>query len=329
MFDTDIDLQELAQALSYPGIDPRTWVSYALVDREQEGEAAVKFDPEWGPMVRVILQPENVQTWCRVGMQVAGNGEGEWHPFVQGDELLVMVPEGSILAVPVVVARLCNSLDKFPERVAGKETAKNNLAFNRRRTPYVFETASSILFRSAVTGAMFGIDENGNITIRDGESTALQFGATGFAVQDKDANVQLSLDVEKRKFNLMVGSACLTLDENTGQVATTGSLKLGTCGVQPGEHLVTLEQLVNILATVLTNVAAVPNGIFPGKPDTAFPDRNTALMAITGALSSIATQNITPGLAGITAALSAQFKPPCTPAGQAMPGVGCVGLLGG
>lgn len=326
---SDIDLQELAQALSYPGIDPRTWFSYALVDRAQDGEQSVKFDPDWGPMVRVVLQPENVVTWCRVAMQTAGPGEGDWHPYVEGDELLVAIPEGSILAVPVVMGRLCNSLDKFPERVAGKETGLNNLAFTRKRTPYIFESSSSILFRSATTGAMFGIDENGNITIRDGESNALQFGANGVAVQDKEGNVQLSLDVEKRKFNVMVGASCMTLDEDSGQVATQGTFKFGTCGVQPGEHLVTLEQLVNILATVLTNVVAAPNGIFPGKPDTGFPNRDAALAAISAALLKIASSNIAPALPGITAALSVQLKPPCTPMGQAMPGVGCVGLLGG
>ena len=324
----DLDLAALGRALSYPGIDPRIWVSYGIVDREQDDQKSTVFDPDYGPMVWVILQPHNQRVLCRVGHQVAGNSESDWHPFMQADEVLVVVPEGDTRSYPVIVCRLNNSFDKFPERVGVQETANNDFGFRRTRGPFVFENDSAITFRSSKTGSVFGIDALGNVTIVSGNKDVFQLSADGPVMKTGDGLMQVMLNDTKKEATVVAGGAMLTLADSGASEIFCPGLKLSTAGNQASEHLVTLEQLVNILASLLTNiVTGAPSGFLVGPPGTGFSNRVAALAAISGALSAIAVLPITPALPGIAAALQIP-KPLATPAGQPMPGVGCVGLMG-
>lgn len=336
----DLDLSVLAEAVARPGIDPRIWVSYGIVNREQDDQHSVEFDPDWGPLVSVILQPHNQLISCRVSSQIAGNGEGEWHPFLEGDEVLVVVPEGDTRTGPVIIGRLNNALDKFPEKVAGKETNLNNVGFIRRRGPFIIEGDSMMIMRSATTGAMIGVDEIGNATLRDGEGNVFQIGANGIAMQNKDGDAQISLDFEKRRAAFGFGSSVLQLNDGaTSKLVADGALEISASGNSPVEHLVTLEQLVNILASLLTNVTTGAGmGFLVGPPGTGFPDRLTALSAISAALSGIAYLPIeaspaTPTNAALILQAVGAFKPPPVPSPggafvQPFPGVGCSGLKG-
>lgn len=135
-----IDSATAAAAYARPGQDTRSWVSFGLV-HHQDPKQIVTFDEEYGcPLVCVTLQPSGSNVHCRVSSMVAGNGEGEWHPFVEGDEVLVVLPEGHESAGPVIIGRLNNSLDKFPmDSVAGQDPTTNVFAFRRRRTPFIEE----------------------------------------------------------------------------------------------------------------------------------------------------------------------------------------------
>lgn len=330
----DFDFNALADAVSKPGIDPRIWASYGIVNQEQGDEHSVEFDPDWGPLVSVVLQPHNQLVSCRVSSSCAGNGEGEWHPFLQGDEVLVVIPEGDTRSVPVIVGRLNNSIDKFPDKVAGKDTNLNNVGFMRRRGPYIIEGDSLMMMRSSVTGAMIGVDEKGNATLRDGEGTVLQIGATGVAMQNADGDAQISLDTEKRCASIGYGSSVLQLKDGApSKMVADSSLEISASGVQPVEHLVTLEQLVNILASLLTNAATGDGlGYFVGPA--GFPDRATALTTISAALSAIAPLPILTANADLVLQAVGTFKPPPTPGAtgafvQGFPGVGCAGIKGG
>ena len=328
----DLDLAALGRALSYPGIDPRIWVSYGIVDREQDDQKSTVFDDDYGPMVWVILQPHNQRVLCRVGHQVAGNGESDWHPFMQADEVLVVVPEGDTRSYPVIVCRLNNSFDKFPKRVGVQETANNDFGFRRTRGPYVHECDSAITFRSSggpgKPSATFGIDALGNVTIVNGNMDVIQLGALGPVMKTGDGLMQVALDDTKKEATVVAGSAMLTLSDTAASEIFCQALKLSACGNMASEHLVTLEQVVNILASLLTNLTTGAGmGFLVGPPGTGFPTRVAALAAISGALNAIAVLPITPALPGITAALQIP-KPLATSAGQPMPGVGCAGLLG-
>lgn len=309
----DLDLNVLADALKRPGIDPRLWASYALVNRDQPDDHSVEFDPEWGPLVSVTLQPTNEVAMCRVGASLAGNGEGEWHPFMPADEVLVVIPEGDIRAMPVIVARLNNALDKFPDKVSGKDTANNNFGFRRMRGPYVMENDSAILLRSAVTGAMIGIDESGNVTVRNGDqpgNCAFQMGASGFAVQDKDGTGQIVLNSEKGEVTMWWGGTLIKCNGSDVHIVAQNTVNISSSGNTAQVHGISAESVVSILAATIDMLTLL--GAFWVPPPSG---EATMAMAVqtAGTLSTAL-----PSLLGKIMA-----SPPVTPG---TPGVACPGI---
>lgn len=90
------DVGRLSMAVSRPGIDPRTWVSMARVDRDGD---SVRWVGSYGWVVDVTfygdgLDQEGVP--CRVlNNGPTGDGFGEYVPPAPGVEVLVGVPDGS------------------------------------------------------------------------------------------------------------------------------------------------------------------------------------------------------------------------------------------
>ena len=247
----DLDLNMLAEATRGPGQDTRIWVSYGIVNQETGDDHSVEFDPEWGPLVWVVLQPHDQLVACRVSSSIAGNGESTWHPFLQADEVIVVVPEGDTRSFPVIIGRLNNSMDKFPTSVGGQDTTKNNFGFMRRRGPYLIEGDDAILLRSSVTKAMLGIDAKGNITISCGEKNVMQFGPTGIALQDKDANGQIYLDTESGKVGMFYGGSAMVLNGSDALITTKGKTVISSAGQLGSLHGISAESVVLLLYNTL------------------------------------------------------------------------------
>lgn len=267
------DLQSLGAALAHPGMDPRTWASIGTVSTSED--EPVEFDVEHGqPYVQVTLQPSGSPVLCRVGGQVAGNGEAEWHPFVKGDEVLVVLPEGFEDSGGVIVSRLNNALDAFPtDSVAGQDPTTNTFAFRRRRAPVVEEFAGPITWRSALTGALIAIDDKGHVTIKDSENSALQMGADvigfqGPSTTESPPNFLLQLDLTGEHFLVQVRDAILSLsssranpEQNT--LSVPGALTIGTIGNPPLEHAASAEAVANVIEKVFAALITVINAIGP------------------------------------------------------------------
>lgn len=81
------DAGRLANMVRSPGIDPRTWVSLAVVK-------SVTIDPEEGVFADVRLMPRRRLETCRVGQVYAGDGFGLYIPIEVDDEVLVEAPDG-------------------------------------------------------------------------------------------------------------------------------------------------------------------------------------------------------------------------------------------
>src|SRR5262245_23950415 len=105
-------------------MDMRQWCSYGTVDPETDDEKSVEFTDDYGPLVNVTIQPSGLPVRCRVASFVAGAGEGEWYPYIAGDEVIVMFPGGSELNA-VIVGRLSNGLDKPAASVGGADPTEN------------------------------------------------------------------------------------------------------------------------------------------------------------------------------------------------------------
>lgn len=321
-----IDLASISAALSGQS-DRRKWCSMGTVSYAAN---AVRFDTDLGPLVDVVLQPDKTVATCRVGSEVAGKGEGAYFPFVAGDEVVVLLPEGSEKASPVIVCRVSNSLDTFPTSVAGQDPSKNAVAFRRQRPPQLLECAGPMVARHSTTGAMVAIDANGGVTMRDGNASVVQLTSDTITVQSGDAKFLLQFDLKDGRGTLQVNDAILTLASSSAAkqksaVVVPGQLSISTLAQPAAEHLITTEAVANLLTLLLplALAAAVPPAVL------APP---AAALAVAGALTAAAAAPLDPTVAAalVAAFAAAVQKPQPTPAlGQSQPGIGCAGLKAG
>ena len=332
-----MDLRAVAEGMRHPGADPRQWISFGLVDgqTEDDPDPEVTFDDEYGqPLVKVTLQPSMTPVHCRVASSCAGNGEGEYSPFVKGDEVIVAVPEGDERAGATIIGRLNNAIDKFPmDSVAGQDPTTNTFAFRRCRTARVDEYAGPYTMRSALTGAVMGFDSKGTVTLLNGDSTGMQIGSDVVGFSTKDGSALLQLALADKFIALRNGDAVLTLAATGSSAYSTIScgdaLSIVTSSNAAAEHVLTTEAFINLFVNlmIIVGAAAMPPFTFvPPPPAPASP----IYAAIAGVLSAATAtpQDATVAAALVSAFLAQPQKPPA-PAGQLMPGIGCAGLLAG
>lgn len=321
------DPRTMAETFAYPGIDPRQWFSYGLVAQD----APFEFDPDYGPLIAVELQPSGVEVNCRVGMQVAGDGEAEYHPFVEGDEVAVLIPQGNERGDCLIVARCSNARAPFPSgSVGGQDPTKNSFGFSRRRTPYIQELAGPILLRQATSGAFLSLDEAGVITLRDGQRAALQLSPDLFGYQSGDAKFLMQLNLTGGRFTLQVDDSILTLSSSSASpqanaLAVPGPFSLGTLANPAIEHVLTTESFTHFLTFILQAVGAVAV-----PPFVVTPVQVAAAIATAIPLATVAPQNPAVGALLVTTFGSGSQKPPGVPGlGQVFPSIGCQGFTSG
>lgn len=314
-----IDFATVLGGLSPP---EKQWCSIAIVSTDPE-VPPVEFSREDGQVyVNVVLQPSMVPVRARLGGQIAGAGEGEYFPFLAGDEVMVLLPEGREDAGAVVVARLSNRLDAFPmDSVAGQDPTTNSFAFRRRRTPHLEEFAGPITFRNALTGALFSLDSRGGITLKDGENSTLQISADAATLQgpsdeQSSPRLLLQLNFTEERALLQVGDAQLLLNSSkTGGLSyltVPGDLTVAFGNSQPAEHVMTLEAFLGILDALFNAVGILA----PASAAIA------SIVAVGGGALSPAMQT---ALATGLAIAGSTPKPPPGPSGvQINPGLGAV-----
>lgn len=315
--------------MATPGMDPRQWTSYGTVDADE-----IEFDPSLGPLIPVTLQPSQVQILCRTMSSVAGNGEGEYVPFVAGDEVLVAIPGGAERSgACVILGKLNNERLPFPsDSVAGQDPTTNTFAFRRVRTPMVEEYEGPYIVRQATSGALLSIDTAGAVTIRDGTKAALQMGPDAFSYMSGDATAMLQLDLSGGRFTLQIGDALLTMSKGgaspeVNALAVPGILSVSASANPAAEHVLTTEALVNFLNNLFIQIGVAIPGPITGAA--------LAAAAIPILSATIAGAAVSPQLPPLAAALFAAFsavlqKPPGVPGqGQLTPGLGCPGFLSG
>ncbi len=351
-----IDLRSLGEAMAFPGIDPRTWLSYATVDADP-----VTFDDEMGPLIYVTLQPSQVPCTCVVGMQVAGDLEGDYSPFVEGDTVLVALPQGMERGGGAIIARFNNARAKFPDQAASQDTTKNSISFTRRRTPHVDEYGQRYTLRHAGAESLIGLDDDGTITLRDGSKGALQMTSDAMSLQSGDAKFLLQFDFIGKRLTLQVGDSLLLLSAGdavprVSSLSTPTPFLLSTGSNPAAEHATSTEAATNVLHQVLTLYqtalegalnafgAALAAAITPaaGAPlaslGTAWTSAMAGITAITNALPATVAGGVTaasqsPQNAAVAAAIFGAFtaaaqKPAGVPAqGQLQPGIGCKALF--
>jgi len=332
------DASSAAEAFSGPGRDTRTWCSYGIV--AGDGDPPVEFNEDEGQVyVRVRLEPSKVPVFARIAASIAGAGEGEYNPFVDGDEVVLLLPSGREDSGAVIVGRLNNALDRLPmESVAGQDPKTNSFAFRRQRTPFVQELAGPVVFRSAASGALFMLADDGSVTIKDGENAALQMSPDAFSVQgpstpESPPRYLLQINYTESRGVLQIDDAQILLNGSgapsfAGElyVAVPGAVTIAIGNNVPVEHVATTEFVVGALTNILTQIGVAAAAL----PVTAAHiGTGIAAWLATVASGGTVSTTLTPLAATSLAAglpLAARLpKPPPSPTGvQLTPGLGAV-----
>jgi hypothetical protein len=315
------DWQTFSRLMSHAGIDPRHWVSIGIVDVDTPQNRSVRFSDQDGPLpqplVNVTMQPSGLPVSARVLQGVSGAGVGQWHPFVGGDEVLLLIPGGDEGLGAVIVGRLSNSIDKFPTNVAGNDTTQNSLGFMRFSEPFVMESGTSLTFRVSSHGAFISLDPVGGITATSGSGHYLAIQDDLVSLQTKDTSCMVQIDPSAQTVFLQASDTQLLLQPTSSGASHflgPGTLSLITMGggYAPG-HAVTLEQVTVLLWALATGIGAL---LVP----TLTPPEVVALVNV--ALAAAAAGPVAPFVSAINTGLST----PPDPSG-ATPGVGRAGLL--
>jgi hypothetical protein len=301
--------------------DTRQWLTHGIVEPDTTDSHSVMFnDPDGNPLpngilVMVKLVSRGMVVPCRIASHAAGEGEGEYCPFGPGDEVLVGIADGDERSGCYIVGRMSNSADVFPTTVAGQDVTNNSISFKRIITPYIVETASSLQFRQAKTGASWSIDPLGNIIFSDGEGNLLTLSESVLMLQESTGSALLQIDVEKKTIALQSGQTSLLLDDaNGGQFMTPGILQLVTSGGgYAAGHGVTLEQVVILIESALIAFGA---GLTPP----ALPPVVLAAMAL-----AIPAAGALP-LGTLAPLITIGLQSPPDPSGS-IPGIGRPGFL--
>lgn len=301
---SDFDHATMRDAFEGPDLQH---VAMGTVDADTPDSPSVIFNDDDGnplpfPLVMVTVQPRGITLPCRVASPIAGNGEGSWYPFAAGDEVAVVIPQGDEGEGGVIVGRMNQSLDKFPTLVAGSDATGNNFGFTRMLAPYIVETASSYMIRSAVTMSYMGIDLAGNITLVNGADNSMLHIGTDFlslAAGDNSALVQVIQD--KMQVFLQADGTQFLLDPNASTFLSSGSLSISTGGVGAVGHAVTAEQVAVLVwqALVAFGALVVPTPVTPAQ----------ALTAMMAALPLAGITPFTPLVGGFTTAIAAPPDP--------------------
>lgn len=109
---TSIDVSRLADAVQRPGIDPRVWVSYAILLSDPVVETS---QGQQDVFVDLLLLPQKQPETARVGAIYAGNGFGLYAPLKKDDEVMVCAPSGDPDEGLVVTQRLWSPSDTPPQ----------------------------------------------------------------------------------------------------------------------------------------------------------------------------------------------------------------------
>lgn len=260
-----IDAAMLRELVAGPGTDTRAWSAYAVVVPDAEGARSVRFDDPDGPKVTVKFMPSGIIADVGVLMQTGGDGEGEWHPFVAGELVLIEFPGGDELSLPVITGRKSNEHDRFPMMVAGNDVTQNNFAFKRTRAPYIFEAGSSYLLWSAPTGAFLAFTEAGAFTVANADKALLQLGADVLGFRNGDADCLVEVHAADRRTHVEAGNSKLQLvADGDSMLLTSGSLAISAAGVQPVGHAVTIEQVLMVLQAFFAMVGIANPGPLSG-----------------------------------------------------------------
>jgi len=183
-----LDASRVSSIASRPGIDPRVWLSLAVV-------LDVGFDAKEGTFVDVRLLDTGEEETCYLGSPYAGGGFGDHCPLEIDDTVLVAIPGGDPNTGPIIIGRFNNAGD--PPHVD----------FNSQNRVIRAKPGNDVRI-VASAGARVQIIAEAGATIQLGDDTVLP-GAQGVLTGE-------SIDPFTGKPHSVLGNASLTVAAKKG-----------------------------------------------------------------------------------------------------------------
>lgn len=172
-----LDTRRLGAAVAFPGIDPRHWISLAIV-------TAMEIDPVEGPFVSCTLLPTQQQVTARVGSGYAGGGFGDWCPIRVDDEVLIEAPDGEAMGGYIVTARLWSPADPPPALMAsnpGDRLIQAMPGTTMRVVADQLNLGTGDAAQASVRGTLYRTNQKTLDTTLETQLTALATAATAMA----------------------------------------------------------------------------------------------------------------------------------------------------
>ncbi len=207
---TSVDMGRMANAVSRPGIDPRVWLTLAVV-------RDVGYDADEGIFVDVQFQPSGTIETCLLGAAYAGAEFGAYFPVNIDDTVLVAVPSGDPSTGPTVIARMWNSGDKphadFQSEADEEEPTQDVVLRIQPGQKFKIRTSDD------GDGVEITVEGNGDIVIQaTGDGKVFIGGTEGTEPPGLGTSIKNHFDSLKADFDAHVHTTTATI--GTGGVGT-------------------------------------------------------------------------------------------------------------
>lgn len=220
------DVLRIGEAVSHPGIDPRTWVCTGRVEDDAD---AVRWDRRLGWIADVTITGGPLDGEQEVPCRIAGvsrdKGTGVFLPIKPGSEVQVAVNSGNPEEGPVIVGTLSNrGGNEVPTAVDGKPidgSAKNSS--EGTISPFDTEIVVSDSNREEEYGGDFNTKVKGR-QITAEENAVIKAGKLA-RLEGLNAEISATIDalVEAKVNAKLSAGAALTLEAGTLLVIKSGT----------------------------------------------------------------------------------------------------------
>jgi hypothetical protein len=236
----------MSALVSRPGIDPRVWLTRAIVTE-------LGFDPANGLFADVQYQPDGDAETCLIGSGYTGNGFGGYCPLKVGDAVIVAVPQGDPAEGPVIIARLWNAADKPPVELSegdsgGDEpTTVPTFRLEDGSTLRVVARESGTIKLELSGNSIFEVAATGGSKVIIAADTTVEITGSSKVTIASDVNVVIDAPVMQVGANSVLGIARLT---DTTIAGTGASALLTTMATSATADAATWTALATALPAV-------------------------------------------------------------------------------
>lgn len=184
--DGSIDLRRIAAAVSHPGIDPRSFVSLAIVTKISVEENGVICD--------VTLMPSQLQEAASLSPLYGGSGFGFYTPLEEGQMVVVVAPEGDPNHGLRIVACVWDQGEPPPTEVTDNPLDVALVIKKDRTMRIVVDGAGNLVVEAKGTGqVLLGSEDATQGVARNGDSVSITI-ASGAIVVTGSAATQSNPD---------------------------------------------------------------------------------------------------------------------------------------